>query len=121
MPVPINIKPEIIRWALERSRLEEKDYPKIFETAHRWITGQKKPTWQQLTNWAKEVMVPHGYLFLNKPPQESLPITDFRTFKSQTITAPSPNLLNIIYNMQTCQEWMHEIAMADEYDTVGNF
>ena len=51
--------------------------------------------------FARAVHVPTGYLFLSAPPEESVPIPDFRTVAGQTLTRPSPNLLDTLY---ACQE-----------------
>lgn len=113
MPETVDIKPELIRWAIERSGLPfdelEARFPKLAE----WQSGTGQPTFKQLEDFAKKTMTPFGYLFLDKPPVESLPVPDFRTPSDRPIGRPSPNLLDTIYSMQRRQAWMREFVMDD--------
>jgi len=115
----IDIRPEMIDWAIQRARLgaDAQDSP-IIQDAFQWIRQEKKPTLAKLNNFAKKVMVPFGYLFLDTPPDEPLPIADFRTFDDKTPPRPSPNLLDTIYEMQARQDWMRENVLADEVGPV---
>ena len=69
-----------------------------------------QPTLRQLEAFAKAVHVPIGYLFLQKPPDEPVPIPDFRTMKDAMPARPSPELLDTIYICQQRQDWYHEFA-----------
>ena len=53
-------------------------------------------------------MTPLGYLFLSTPPEEKLPIPDFRTMGDTPIDHPSPNLIETIQTMQRRQAWMRD-------------
>ncbi|HBK55231.1 MAG TPA: DNA-binding protein, partial [Xanthomonadales bacterium] len=56
------------------------------------------------------VHVAVGYLFLPAPPQEPLPIPDFRTLADREVTRPSPDLLDTIYLCQQRQDWFRDYA-----------
>lgn len=58
-------------------------------------------------------MTPLGYFFLDAPPDESLPIPDFRTVGDVPIGRPSPNLIETIQTMQRRQAWMREFVIDD--------
>jgi Zn-dependent peptidase ImmA (M78 family) len=58
------------------------------------------------------VHVPVGYLFLPSPPDEPLPIPDFRTMAGQAVRRPSPNLLDMLYAAQERQGWYREFALV---------
>lgn len=108
----VTINPELLRWACERSRLDtielEKRFPKLAE----WETGEPLPTLKQLEKFARATHVPIGYLFLPTPPDEPLPIPDFRTLKGRAITRPSPNLLDMLYVCQERQSWYREFMQV---------
>ncbi len=79
-----------------------------------WETGEVQPTLKQLEGFAKAVHVPVGYLFLQEPPDEPLPIPDFRTVRGREVTRPSPNLLDTIYVCQERQSWYREYAQLEQ-------
>ncbi len=97
--VPIN--PELLRWARERSGIAQEDLAAKFKKLPEWESGEMSPTLKQVEAFARAVHVPVGYLFLTEPPEEPVPIPDFRTFSGQAVTRQSPNLLDMIY---ICQE-----------------
>ena len=104
----VEVNPNIIRWAIDRSGVSVEDLRKTFGKLDEWLTGDKHPTFRQLENFAKKTMTPFGYLFLENPPDEELPITDFRTQGDSPIDRPSPNLIDTIHLMQRRQAWMRE-------------
>jgi Zn-dependent peptidase ImmA (M78 family) len=119
MATHIDIKPEMITWAIQRARLDDDAlHSQIIQIAYQWIRGERRPTLTTLSDFARKVMVPFGYLFLDEPPDEPLPIADFRTFDDKDPPKPSPNLLDVIYEMQARQNWMRESALADDVESV---
>ena len=67
----------------------------------------------QAERLAKATHTPFGYLFMSVPPEESLPIPDFRARGDDTHPRPSPDLLETVYSMQRRQAWMREELMAE--------
>ncbi len=99
MPETVTVKPELIRWAINRSRLPAGELVEKFPKLEAWKTGEKQPTFRHLESFTKTTMTPFGFLFLDQPPEESLPIPDFRTAGDTTIDQPSPNLIDTIHTM----------------------
>ena len=106
--VPVN--PNLLVWARERAGLAEADLEDKFAKIAAWEAGEVQPTLKQVEAFASAVHVPVGYLFLSEPPQESVPIPDFRTIAGQEVVKPSPNLLDTIYACQERQGWYREFA-----------
>jgi Zn-dependent peptidase ImmA (M78 family) len=115
--VPVN--PELITWARERAGLESSDLLKRFPRLTEWEDGTIQPTLRQIEDFARKVHVAVGLLFLPAPPEEPLPIPDFRTLGGQTVTRPSPNLLDVIYLCQQRQEWFRDYAHMHGLPAIG--
>ena len=72
-----------------------------------------------MESFAKATHAPIGYLFLQKPPVESVPIPDFRTVGNRRIGHPSPDLLDTVYICQQRQEWYRGFARSEREDPVA--
>ncbi|MCY4149753.1 MAG: ImmA/IrrE family metallo-endopeptidase [Gammaproteobacteria bacterium] len=108
-----SIKPELLRWARERAGLQIEDLAGKFKKPPEWESGKVRPTFKQAEDFARKVHLPFGYLFLPEPPEETIPIEDFRTFKGKSIKRPSPNLLDTIYICQRRQHWYQDYALTN--------
>lgn len=101
----VKVKPELLLWALERSakspEMLEGKLPKLGD----WLDGELLPTLKQLETFAKATYTPIGFLFLQEPPEERVPIPDFRTMPAEYFDRPSPDLLDTIHICQQRQEW----------------
>jgi Zn-dependent peptidase ImmA (M78 family) len=106
MSVRVPVLPELIRWARERSGGSVEDLTKVFPAFPKWESGEAQPTMKQLEKLAGRTFTPLGYFFLTSPPDEPLPIPDYRTVTDQRVTRPSPHLLDTIHAVQSRQEWM---------------
>ena len=104
--VPVN--PELLRWARERAGIAQEDLAGKFKKLPEWESGELQPTLKQLEAFARAVHVPFGYLFLREPPDESLPIADFRTISDTARDRASPDLIDTLYAMQRRQAWLRE-------------
>jgi Zn-dependent peptidase ImmA (M78 family) len=113
----ITLQPQVLQWARERAGLSVEELALKFskKDAARW--EEKITTWEQegeLTykqaeDLAQKTQTSFGYLFLDKPPLEKLPIPDFRTVGSAAMEGEvSPNLLEVIYQSQRKQDWYRD-------------
>ena len=84
----VSVNAQVLGWALDRSQrrenLEQK-FPKLAE----WLAGAS-PTFKQLQQFASAAAVPFGYLLLEAPPEEQLPIANYRTPNRQARTPIQP-------------------------------
>jgi Zn-dependent peptidase ImmA (M78 family) len=108
----VAIKPELLRWARERSGRSAESLAGKFPKLAAWEAGTARPTLKQLERFAKAMFVPVGYLFLREPPVERIPIPDLRTPGNARIGHPSPDLLDTIYLCQRRQAWYREWARS---------
>ena len=115
----VAVKKELLSWARERAGLEQDALIGKFKKLSEWEAGEMQPTLKQAEAFARAVHVPIGYLFLTKPPEESLPIPDFRTFAGQPMLRPSPNLLDTIYTCQGRQSWYRNFARITQTPELG--
>ena len=113
-----NLKPELIRWACERSGQEQSALEARFPALPQWLTGASHPTLRQVEDLAKATLTPLGYLFLDQPPVETLPVPDFRTVRDQPLKNASAPLLETIYAMQRRQDWMRDYLIEEASDPV---
>ncbi len=118
-PILVDVQPALLRWACTRSRLATEAMDDKYPELALWLKGEGKPSLKQIEAFAKTTHTPVGYFFLSAPPEESLPIPDFRTNKDKTITHPSPNLLDTIYLCQEQQAWYREFAQAAGYEPLS--
>ena len=111
--IRVEIKPELLSWARERAGLEfgalEQRFPKLAD----WEQGTAQPTLKQIEKFASATHTPIGFLFLQQPPVEDIPIPDFRTAGNKRIGRPSPDLLETIYVCQQRQEWYRDFARSE--------
>jgi Zn-dependent peptidase ImmA (M78 family)/transcriptional regulator with XRE-family HTH domain len=120
----VEVKPKLLRWARERAGFDLDALTRRFPQLADWERGAARPTLKQLEHFAKATHTPIGYLFLQEPPIERVPIPDFRTVGKEHIGRPSPDLLDTVYLCQQRQEWYRDFArsMGDEpLSFVGSF
>ena len=106
----VAVNPKLLRWALERSGRSAERLAGKFPKLAAWERGEAQPTLKQLEGFARATFTPVGYLFLQEPPVERVPIPDFRTIASTPTRHPSPDLLDTIYLCQQRQEWYRDFA-----------
>jgi len=113
----------MITWAIDRAGFELHEFTTKDPNVTKWLKGEKKPTVKQLEKFSKKVYLPFGYLFLDKPPKEDLPIPFFRTNNSQEVQV-SVNIYDTILLMQQRQDWLRDYLKDNEFEAlpfVGKF
>lgn len=115
----IFVEPELLTWAIERSRKPYETMHKRFPRLASWLAGGLQPTQRQLEDFARTTATPLGYFFLSEPPKEQVPIPDFRTLPDTAIHSPSADLLDTIYAMQRRQQWLRETLVDEGAEPLG--
>ncbi len=121
------IKPQIVKWARENANLNED----IIAAALKikidkylaWENGEELPSFIQAQKLAKKLQIPFGFLYLNKPPEKSIPIPDLRTINNIKNDF-SINFQDIIKSALRKQEWLSNYLKGedeDKVDFIGKF
>ncbi|MHB1613013.1 MAG: hypothetical protein ACYCYA_01625 [Actinomycetes bacterium] len=84
------VSPGLIAWARGRSRLDVDDLTHRFPKLAEWESGERTPTLKQLEDFARATHTPIGFLFLPEPPEEQVPIPDYRTMGDIGVRRPAP-------------------------------
>ena len=109
----VNVKPETLRWACERSRIDPAILAKRFPQLPAWESGEKRPTLKQIEAFCSATHTAVGHFFGGDPPEEPVPIPDFRTIANTPVSKPSGNLLDTVYLCQNRQYWYEEYARIE--------
>ena len=113
----ITLQPKVLRWARERAGLEREQLAANLKLQTQDIAEWEhsgRITFNEVDDLAKYTYTPVGYLYLSEPPDDSLPIADFRTRTGVSPQRPSPNLLDTVYQMQLRQAWMREEMISQD-------
>jgi len=106
------INPAILTWALERSGIDAPTLADRLGTAtarvSSWETGERKPTFRQARRIAEITHVPFGYFYLPVPPEEPLPIADFRTLGDDPLRPLGAEFRDLLNDVLRKQSWYRE-------------
>ncbi len=125
----VTLQPRVLEWARRRAGLSETDLGKKLgitaDPADRVAQWERDGviTYKRAEKLAEKTHTPFGYLFLPEPPEDKLPVADFRTLESNRGTRPSPELLDTIHAMQRRQNWLseeHQDSGAEPLHFVGS-
>lgn len=108
----VAVQPALLAWARQHARMDAATLGGRFPQLARWESGELLPTVRQLEQYAQATHAPLGFFFLPAPPQESLPIPDFRTMGAGEPRV-SADLLDVIYACQARQTWYRDEALVN--------
>ncbi|MGR3759249.1 ImmA/IrrE family metallo-endopeptidase [Roseobacteraceae bacterium NS-SX3] len=115
----VAISPDVLEWARERAGMPFDTLAKRFKKYPSWLEGQGGPTFQQLETLASVLRLPMGMFFLPEPPEEKLPLPDFRRMAEGGIQRPSTELIDTIHICQRRQRWYREHLAGSGSDVVA--
>ena len=115
----VDVPPEMLRWACKRAGYDVGDLATRVPQLQAWVRRERLPTLKQLEKLAKVTHTPLGYLFLPEPPEERLPVPDYRTVAGAARDRPSPDLLDTLYTMRRRQEWLRESLVDSDAEPLA--
>ena len=111
------INKKMLTWARERIGADVPTFAKKLgvdeERLSNWEGGGESITFAKAIEFAKKAYVPFGYLYLNEPPQEKLPIPDLRTVNGHGVSKPSAELFDLIKLMLDRQDWYKDYLISN--------
>lgn len=108
----VAVEPRMLEWAMERASLAPDVLAKRIgvgkaELVEEWLRTGELPL-RKLEAIADKTHVPLGYLFLEEPPEEPLPVPDYRTIGGYGGRKASPELIDTLNACARRQAWYRE-------------
>ena len=116
------LQPTVLRWARERAGLAMKAVAaKVGVGTDRVVEWERsgRISMAQADRLAHCTHTPVGYLYLREPPEDDLPIPDFRAAGGESPRRPSPDLLETVDLMTRRQAWMRDELIEDGADPLA--
>ncbi len=110
------LEPAVLRWARERAGLGAEAVAAKMGVRPEQVEGWERSgriSVSQADRLARHTHTPVGYLYLREPPEDDLPIADFRAARGSGAWRPSPDLLDTVHAMTRRQAWMREELVED--------
>lgn len=111
-----NIRPDMLRWAFQRAGYVEEKAVEAFPLLADWLSDKKKPTVNQLQNFARKFHVPLGYLFLNRIPEERIPFPMFRG-DAGTTEHFDLDVYDTVTAISSRQSWLEDYLVENAIET----
>ena len=114
-PMELTLKLPVLQWARTRAGLERDALAERLKVSpdrvRRWErTGR---IWfSEAEKLARVTRTPIGLLDLDEPPEEKLPVPDFRTIRREAVGHPNPDLLEVLFIAQARQDWFREYLLV---------
>ena len=115
----VRVSPKVLKWALSRSGIGISDLEPKLKNIRELVSGTEQPTFSQLELIARRTDTPLGYLLLDEPPKQEIPIPYYRTLQDDEYLEPSPELLDTIYDMQFRQSWLREFLLDTDCEPLS--
>lgn len=123
----VALQPDVLRWARERTGISREELAKKMHVKSTIVLEWERSgriSIARADRLAQCTHTPLGFLYLAEPPEDRLPIPDFRTRRRGTPKRLSPDLLETVETMQRRQAWMRDELIedgAEPLDFVGAF
>ena len=112
----ILLQPDVLLWARVRAGISRDELARKMKVKVEQVIDWEEDgnlSIAQADKLAERTHTPLGFLYLSKPPEDVLPIPDFRTRHAHASPRrPTLDLLETVHAMQRRQAWMREELLA---------
>jgi Zn-dependent peptidase ImmA (M78 family) len=111
----VTLESQVLRWARERAGLSVRELAEKMGTKPERVGDWEQAgqlSFAQAEKLAKVTHTPFGYLYLETPPEEKLPVPDFRTIAGKDLLRPSPDLLDVLGDALRRQDWFRDYLVS---------
>ena len=113
------VSPPVVKWARERAGLTTEELATHLKNVktpqiNAWERGDSLPTLTQAEKLSEKLRVPLAVLFMENPPDISLPIPDLRTVSEKLLQKPSLEFFDLICDALVRQRWYREFQESNE-------
>lgn len=123
MPVEALVTPEVMRWARETRGFDiEQAAKKIGRSAEEicgWEDGSQRPSMPQARKAAEAYKRPLAVFYLPEPPKGYEVLKDFRRLPNEYDRHFSPDLLMLIREASSRQEWLRDFLQNEGSGPLG--
>ena len=113
------INNEILAWAVARAGVQPEALAKKLNvklaSVDAWLDGDDRPTFIQAQKAAAALGIPFGYLYLRQPPEDSLPIPDFRTVAGER-SKLDVNTRSLLSDVLYKRDWFRDHREQNGFD-----
>ena len=115
----MDVNPETLSYYIERADISLDELRTSVKGIDLFLTGEKQPTFNQISNIAKKLNIPTGLLLINKPIEIKSGRLEFRTLNSSHIDEMSEGLRDTIIEMESKQAFLREY-IESTLDFIGS-
>jgi len=117
------INSQILSWAADRAGIPLDHVAKKVnvkpDAVEAWLAGDARPTFRQAEMLASALHVPFGYFFLEKPPEDDLPIPDLRTVGSDPARRLDVNFRDLLADILFKRDWYRDFIDEHAGERLG--
>ncbi|MGQ4277603.1 ImmA/IrrE family metallo-endopeptidase [Pseudidiomarina sp. E22-M8] len=114
------VNPQLLSWARQRAGFAVADIASKLKVpedkVEAWELGLQKPSFSAAQKFAAKTYIPFGFLFLDEPPEERLPLPDLRTVGDNPIGNYSLELRDTILIASERQDWYRDYCLSEDRD-----
>ena len=124
------ITPKMVAWARERVNWTPEILAKKMSVSTKKINAWEnegkleRPSFRQAIELSSKLHIPLGYLYLDTPPIEDIPLPDLRTIANKSLEKPSPEFIDTLYDAYRKQQWYRDYLLdegSSELEFAGKY